>query len=77
MGGNASNEVQQKIEYRYGRYVGQVKNGKRDGHGKMSWKSGPPKGAHYLGQWKNDHPHGQGEYFWDRGGAFERRVGKG
>ncbi|MDR0552852.1 MAG: hypothetical protein LBG13_02035, partial [Holosporales bacterium] len=44
-----------KIEYENGNvYEGKMKNGKKEGKGKMVWASGEVKGDAYEGDWKND-----------------------
>lgn len=56
-------------------YTGQWINGKRDGVGKLTWRSG--KGTYY-GQWKEDLKNGYGEAVFPNGGSYrgEWREGK-
>jgi hypothetical protein len=45
------------MTYQDGRkYVGEFKNGKKDGQGKYAY----PDGDEYVGGWKDDKKHGQG-----------------
>ncbi len=55
------------LELDIGRYVGQVKDGKFDGRGIMTWKDG----ASYDGQWKEGTYHGQGTYTYANGDVFK------
>merc|ERR1712070_110105 len=41
-------------------YVGQMKNGKKHGFGKLTWADGDV----YVGEWKNDKKDGKGTYTW-------------
>jgi hypothetical protein len=52
-----------KMEYRWtdGRtYMGQVKDGQKQGHGTMEW----PNGARYEGDYQGDKKHGEGVFIW-------------
>jgi clan AA aspartic protease (TIGR02281 family) len=61
------------------KYIGEWRNGSRNGHGTMTW----PDGAKYVGDWRDDDLNGQGTYtFRDRrkyvGGFRDSRYnGKG
>merc|ERR1711998_126339 len=46
-----------------GEYVGQMKNGKKHGFGKLTWDSG----AVYVGEYKDDNRDGKGTYTWNSG----------
>ena len=48
----------QRIEYEYGVYEGEVKDGKKHGKGKMTWADGDV----YKGGYKDNKPHGRGRY---------------
>lgn len=48
-------------------YVGQMKNGKREGQGTMTFASGDV----YIGEWKNDLKNGYGIYTWSDGDVYE------
>lgn len=60
------NRPDQKETYDNGYYVGQMKNGKRDGIGTYYWKSG----AKYTGGWKNGGKHGVGKYIYSDGDEY-------
>jgi len=53
-------------------YTGEFKNGKRDGQGTITGKSGDS----YSGQWRADRPHGQGTLIYPSGRAFKQYVGE-
>jgi hypothetical protein len=61
------------------KYVGEWRNGSRNGHGTMTW----PDGAKYVGDWRDDDLNGQGTYTFRDGrkyvGGFRdsRYNGKG
>lgn len=48
-------------------YVGDLKNGKRNGKGKMVWSHG----AKYEGHFKEDMRDGMGTYYHSTGGKYE------
>lgn len=50
-----------------GRYVGDLRNGVRDGNGVMYYANG----NRYEGPYKNDSRQGYGRYYWSDGGKFE------
>ncbi len=60
-------------------YVGQMKDGKRDGFGTLTFSSG----SVYTGEWKNDLKDGYGVFTWSDGDIYEgewkndRRIGHG
>lgn len=45
-----------------GTYMGQMKDGKRDGKGNFTWDSEDSKRDTYQGEWKDDKMHGKGLY---------------
>ena len=47
---------EKRIEDRDGKYIGEVKNGKPNGKGRVSWSDGKK----YVGEFKNGLPNGQG-----------------
>ena len=49
-------------------YIGEWKDGRKDGQGTFTLVSG----SEYIGEWKNDQPHGQGTLTWSDG-----RIQKG
>ncbi len=51
-------EFDRKVEY-----IGDFKNGLREGYGKSIVITGPSKGSSYEGEWKNDKQHGKGKTF--------------
>ena len=52
------------------RYVGQFKDGKRDGQGTMTWADG----SKYAGQWKDDKPHGHGTMYTSSGAIYQKGI---
>ena len=48
------------------KYVGEFKNGLKNGQGTVTWVSG----AKYVGRFKNDKQHGQGIYMWANGDKY-------
>lgn len=58
-------------------YFGEIKDGKREGQGKMVFKSG----AEYIGTWKNDQMEGEGIFKWPSGayhkGSFANNARNG
>ncbi|MBC8554421.1 MAG: caspase family protein, partial [Candidatus Brocadiales bacterium] len=48
------------------KYVGEFKNGKKDGQGTKTWASG----RKYVGEWKDDKMNGQGTYTWASGNKY-------
>ena len=57
----------QVINYKDGRYVGQILNGLREGKGIKYWNDG----ARYEGDWKNDKREGKGIFYWKNGDIYE------
>ena len=55
-------------------YVGEFKNGKFNGHGKLTWSDGKK----YVGEWKNGKRNGQGTQTWLDGRKYvgEYKDGK-
>lgn len=48
-------------------YVGDFKDGKKDGEGKILFKGGDEGVSSYEGAWENDEFHGKGKYVWNDG----------
>ena len=48
-------------------YKGQMKDGKRNGKGRMRWFIDPWKGDIYEGEWKNGYRYGKGTYKFNNG----------
>jgi len=65
--------------YKCGKYVGELKNDKREGKGTMYYNNGEK----YEGDWKNDINEGKGIYYFKSGNRYEgdfkndKREGKG
>ncbi len=55
-----------EIEYKDGKYVGNVKDGKRHGFGMFEFK----KGQRYIGEWLNDKITGHGKFEWLNGDVY-------
>ena len=55
------------IGYDSGHYVGELKDGKRNGRGTYYFADRQK----YVGEWKDGKRHGQGTYFWADGGRYE------
>lgn len=55
-----------------GKYVGQVRNGQREGEG--FWTT---TGEQYEGQWKADLQHGVGKHKWSDGRVYDGQFSKG
>lgn len=53
--------------YNDGVYIGQMKDGIRNGQGKFTWTDG----AVYEGEWKDDKRTGQGVYTWTSGNVYD------
>ncbi len=47
-------------------YIGDWKNGKRDGTGTLTWLNG----EYYEGDWKDDHRHGTGSQYYNDGATY-------
>merc|ERR1719440_1671272 len=68
----------EKQEYQYvtyedgSTYIGQISNGKRQGHG--IWQS---RTGQYEGQWKADAQHGRGTQTWHDGRVYDGQFQKG
>jgi WD40 repeat protein len=57
-----------KVKYKGGiKYDGDIKDGKANGKGKMTWTDG----AVYVGNFKNDRSHGRGKMVWANGEVYE------
>ncbi len=53
------------------KYVGEFKNGKRNGQGTYTWRDGTwVVGAKYVGEFKNDEANGQGTCTWSDGRKY-------
>ena len=50
-----------------GQYVGEYKDGKRDGQGTRTWSDGDK----YVGKWKDGKRHGQGTMIWNNRDKYE------
>ena len=67
------------IHYSNGTYIGECKNGKKEGKGVFTWDSGNK----YDGEWKNDKKEGKGVFTWDSGNKYDgewkngKKEGKG
>ncbi len=55
-----------EIEYKTGKYVGNVKDGKRHGIGMFEFRGG----GCYTGEWMNDRMTGHGKYEWLNGDVY-------
>ena len=55
-----------RIEYRDGKYVGEINNGKPNGQGIESYSDG----EEYVGEWKNGKKQGLGIYNWNNGQKY-------
>ena len=49
-----------------GKYIGQLKEGIREGRGTIYWENGDK----YEGEWKNDKNHGKGIYYYNAGDRY-------
>ena len=52
------------------KYVGELKNGLRDGYGTYSHFLDGKQYAEYFGEWKNDKAHGHGTYTFHNGASY-------
>ena len=52
-------------EYDNGKYIGEWKNGKKEGKGIHCWNDEKFKGDKYDGEWKNDKKEGKRIYCWN------------
>ena len=70
-----NNNITQNKElyYKEGRYIGQFKNGLKEGKGKMYWDTGD----RYEGEWKNDKQEGKGIFYWISGNIYEGEFKNG
>lgn len=50
-----------------GLFVGDTRDGKKDGYGKMTY----PDGSVYVGEWANDKPHGRGKLTYPNGESYD------
>ena len=53
-----------------GKYVGEWKNGKKQGHGTFTYGEGKWEGEKYEGEFKDGYRHGQGTYSWSDGDKY-------
>ena len=71
-----------KINFNYGEYIGEIKNGVPNGRGKLYYK-GQYNGDIYEGDFKNGEPEGRGIYYHHNGNIYDgdfkkdRADGKG
>ena len=61
------------MQYLSGKYIGQWKDGLRDGIGKFTWNNGDT----YEGTWVEDKRHGQGIYVWHDGSKYKGNYSHG
>ena len=61
-------------EKKHWKYVGEIKNGKPNGHGMLT----KPEGSKYVGEFKDGKYHGQGTFNWSDGDKYvgEYKDGK-
>ena len=65
---NKKKPKQKDIEkYNYGKYIGEMKDGEREGKGMYFFKDGDV----YDGEWKNGDMHGKGIYYYVNGEVYE------
>ena len=64
---NNNNLIYKTKIYKYGKYIGETKNGLREGKGIMYYNDG----NRYDGEWKNDGIEGKGIYYWNDGERYE------
>ena len=57
--------------YSYGEYHGQIKDGLRNGKGRITWTVGDSKGNIYEGEWKDNAMHGKGLYIFTNGRRYK------
>jgi len=55
------------------KYIGEYKNGEKNGQGTVTWTSGDK----YFGEWINDRRSGQGTYTWANGDIYNGRFKDG
>lgn len=55
------------LEYDNGIYEGYIKNNKRNGKGRYTWKDG----NYYEGDWNDDQKEGMGKFVWTTGDVYE------
>ena len=60
-------QIEEKIYENGRKYIGQFKNGKREGYGIMYF----PDGGRYEGKWENDLAHGKGIEYYQNGDRYE------
>ena len=60
-------QMEEKIYENGRKYIGQFKNGKREGYGIMYF----PDGGRYEGNWENDLAHGKGIEYYQNGDRYE------
>ena len=70
---NFFNDIKDAEEksYPYGEYHGQIKDGLRNGKGRITWTTGPSNGHIYEGEWKDDAMHGKGLYIFTNGKRYK------
>ena len=60
----------EKVTYSDFIYEGQMKNGKRNGKGRMTWTDDNGKGDVYEGEFKDGYRHGKGIYKYNNGNIY-------
>ena len=60
-------QIEEKVYENGRKYIGQFKNGKREGYGIMFF----PDGGRYEGNWENDLAHGKGIEYYINGDRYE------
>ena len=60
-------QIEEKVYENGRKYIGQFKNGKREGYGIMFF----PDGGRYEGNWENDLAHGKGIEYYKDGDRYE------
>lgn len=78
-GATTNGAIQDKVECPEGKYVGDWREHKWHGQGKLTWKSG----STYEGEWSVGKRHGLGKMVWKSGAVYEggykdnKRFGNG
>lgn len=62
--GQTQDSIIQVFVYDEGKYIGEVRNGKPHGRGRMMYASDDPVRYEYYGNWVNGKKHGQGVMYW-------------
>jgi len=61
----------ENVLYPYGEYHGQMRDGLRNGKGRITWTVESSKGDIYEGEWKDDAMHGKGLYIFSNGKRYK------